>query len=85
MSWSGLKRLMGMTMAIARTRIRARSVQEGMNWDDDELAQCLSRLRRDGIPFAMVRIQSGQICYTVIVPLLQIASRTATKVLSSKY
>ena len=53
--------------------------------DDDELAQCPSRLRRGGIPFAMVRIQSGQICYTVIVALLQIASRTATKVLSPKY
>ena len=85
MSWSALKRLKRMRMAIARTRMRARNVQGGMNWDDDELAQCLSRLRRGGIPFAMVWIQSGHICYTVIVALLQIASRTATKVLSPKY
>ena len=44
MNWSALKRLMGMKMAIARTRMRARNVQGGMNWDDDELVQCLSRL-----------------------------------------
>ena len=51
-------------------------MQGGRYWDDDELAQCLSRPLGGVIPFFMVCIQSGHIFYTVTVALLQIASRT---------
>ncbi|KAJ8579378.1 hypothetical protein M405DRAFT_886480, partial [Rhizopogon salebrosus TDB-379] len=43
-------------MVMARSRMRARrieSVQGGRNWDDDELAQCLSRPLGSVIPFIM--------------------------------
>jgi hypothetical protein len=67
-------------MVMARSRMRARmieSVQGGRNWDDDELAQCLSRLLGGIIPFVIVCIQSDHIFYTVTVALLLTASRTA--------
>jgi hypothetical protein len=53
------------------------TVQGGRNWDDDELAQCLSWPLGGIIPFVMVCIQSGNIFYTVTVALLQTASRAA--------
>jgi hypothetical protein len=52
-------------------------VQGGRNWDDDELAQCLSRPLGGVISIVMVCIQSGHIFYTVTVALLQTVSNTA--------
>jgi hypothetical protein len=56
---------------------RIESVQGGRNWDDDELAQSLSRPLGGVIPIVMVCIQGGHIFYTVTVALLQTASSTA--------
>jgi hypothetical protein len=44
---------------------RIENVQGGRNWDDDEVAQCLSRPLGGAIPFqvVMVCIQSGRILY----------------------
>jgi hypothetical protein len=67
---------MRMVMAISKMRARRiETVQGGRNWDDDELAQCLSRPLGGDIPFVMVCIQSGHILYTVTVALLQTGLR----------
>jgi hypothetical protein len=65
---------------MARSRMRARRIESAQgerNWDDDELAQCLSRPLGGIIPSVMVCIQSGHIFYTVTVALPQTASHTA--------
>jgi hypothetical protein len=75
-------------MVMARSRMRARrieSVQGGRNWDDDELAQCLSRPLGGVIPFVMVCIQSGHIF--ILSPWRFCKQRAAlpTKAVSPKY
>jgi hypothetical protein len=55
------------------------------SWDEEEHAQCLSRLVGSVIPFVVVFVRRGHIFYVATVALLQTASLTVTQAVLPKY